>query len=210
MKIVANQLAKRFDREWIFKNFSFEFNPSTYALVGPNGSGKSTLMQLLWGQMVPTTGSLEFLNDGKKINITEVYKHVSIAAPYMDLIDEFTAEEMVKFHFQFKASRQPLSNLEILDWMHLLPAKSKTIRDLSSGMRQRLKLGLAFMTLSQAIFLDEPTTNLDKEAIKWYWENLQQLPNDCLVLIASNQEQEYPSTAQKVDILRYKTGYKST
>jgi ABC-type multidrug transport system ATPase subunit len=209
MKIVANQLAKRFDREWIFRNFSHEFNPTTtYALVGPNGSGKSTLMQLLWGQMVPTTGSLEFLIDEKKIDITEVYKHISIATPYMDLIDDFTAEEIVKFHFRFKSSRQPLSSLEILDWMRLAHAKNKIIRDFSSGMRQRLKLGLAFMTLSQAVFLDEPTTNLDKEAIKWYWENLQQLPNDCLVLIASNQEEEYPSTAQKIDILQYKEGYK--
>ncbi|HCM77226.1 MAG TPA: ABC transporter ATP-binding protein, partial [Cytophagales bacterium] len=55
MKIVIENLGKRFNREWIFKNFNFTFEQGNcYAIVGPNGSGKSTLMQVLWGMVPPS------------------------------------------------------------------------------------------------------------------------------------------------------------
>jgi ABC-type multidrug transport system ATPase subunit len=206
MKIVTHNLSKRFNREWIFKNFSFEFNPiKTYAILGPNGSGKSTLLQILWGQMLPSEGAISYsTNENSPIPASDVFKSIAIATPYMDLIDEFTLEEMVKFHFGFKMIREGKSVVEVIEKMGLLHARKKMISNFSSGMRQRLKLGLAFQTQAQALFLDEPTTNLDKKAIDWYWENLTPLLGKGLTIIASNQEGEYPATAEKVDILRHK------
>jgi len=52
------------------------------------------------------------------------------------------------------------------------------------------------------LFLDEPTSNLDQKSIDWYWKNLTHLIGKNLIIIASNQEMEYPSTAEKVDILK--------
>lgn len=210
MEIVADQLGKRFDREWIFKDFSFNFfSGNTYALTGPNGSGKSTLLQVLWGQMLPSKGTVGYHQNNSVIPTEELYQHISIATPYMDLIEEFSLEEMVAFHFQHKLVRQKSDIQQVLERMELDHARYKHIRDFSSGMRQRLKLALAFFSRSQVLFLDEPTTNLDQTAIQWYWQQLDALPNDQLVLIASNQSDEYPSTAQKVDILQYKRGYKT-
>jgi ATPase subunit of ABC transporter with duplicated ATPase domains len=74
-------------------------------------------------------------------------------------------------------------------------------------MRQRLKLGLAFYSKCHALFLDEPTTNLDRKSIEWYSNQLEQVPNETLIFIASNQEHEYPMKAQKIDILGYRKGY---
>jgi ABC-type multidrug transport system ATPase subunit len=76
-------------------------------------------------------------------------------------------------------------------------------------MRQRLKLGLAFYSQSEVLFLDEPTSNLDQKSIDWYWKNLTQLIGKNLIIIASNQDAEYPLTAEKVDVLNYKRGYKA-
>ncbi len=62
MNVVANNLGKRFNREWVFRNFNYEFKSGeTYAITGPNVSGKSTLMQVLWGQMHPSEGSVDYL-----------------------------------------------------------------------------------------------------------------------------------------------------
>lgn len=208
MKINAKNLSKRFNRDWIFKDFTFQFSsPNTYALLGPNGSGKSTLLQVLWGQMLPSQGSVAYEIDGNEIPLTEIYKHISIATPYMDLIDEFTLSEMVKFHFRFKAIRNNKTIDELLEIFELRKAKDKTIANFSSGMRQRLKLGLAFYSQADILFLDEPTTNLDKKSIDWYQLNREQLPHETMVLIASNQEHEYPAHAQKIDILSLKKGY---
>ena len=74
-------------------------------------------------------------------------------------------------------------------------------------MRQQLKLGLAFYSKWSALFLDEPTTNLDRKSIDWYNSHLEQVSNNNLIFIASNQDHEYPTQAQKIDILTYKKGY---
>ncbi len=208
MRIIVKNLSKRFNREWIFKDLTYQFSsPNTYALIGPNGSGKSTLLQILWGQMLASQGSISYEKDGRELPTDQVYKHIAIATPYMDLIDEFTLIEMVRFHFKFKKTRNNLSLEELIDLIELPHAKDKMISNFSSGMKQRLKLGLAFYSQADALFLDEPTTNLDRKSIEWYQRHREQLPDKTLVLIASNQEHEYPANAQKVDILTYKKGY---
>jgi ABC-type multidrug transport system ATPase subunit len=114
---------------------------------------------------------------------------------------------MVNFHFSFKAIRNQLTIDELIERMELNHARDKYISNFSSGMRQRLKLGLAFYSETQALFLDEPTTNLDKKATEWYLKNLALTQSDTLVLIASNQEHEYPANSIIVDISAYKKGY---
>jgi ABC-type multidrug transport system ATPase subunit len=208
MKLLTKNLSKRFNREWIFKDLTFEFSsPNTYAIVGPNGSGKSTMMQVLWGQMLPSQGNVAYEKDGKEIPLDEIFKHVSIATPYMDLIDEFTLEEMINFHFKFKVVRNNKTTEELIEIFELTRAKDKVISNFSSGMRQRLKLGLALYSQADLLFLDEPTTNFDNTSIDWYINHRNQLPSETLVFIASNQEHEYPKDAQKIDILAFKKGY---
>jgi len=209
MRILTKNLSKRFNREWIFKDLTYQFSaPKTYAIIGPNGSGKSTLLQVLWGQMLPSQGKVIYENEGHEIPCDEVYKHLSIATPYLDLIDEFTLLEMVRFHFKFKKVRDNKTEEELIDLFELPQARDKAIANFSSGMRQRLKLGLAFYSMSDVLFLDEPTTNLDRKSVDWYHQHREQLPKETLVIIASNQEHEYPASAEKIDILTYKKGYK--
>lgn len=199
MKIVAENLGKRFNREWVFRNLSCQFTSgTTYAVTGPNGSGKSTLMQVLWGQMQPSAGSVTYHG----LDPSLIFQSVAIATPYMDLIEEFTLDEMVHFHFKFKKCRVPLEN--ILDKIELAGSRLKAISTFSSGMRQRLKLALAFYSDCDLLFLDEPCTNLDKKSVGWYQDQLAQVPPETVVFIASNQEFEYPASASKIDILTYK------
>jgi ABC-type multidrug transport system ATPase subunit len=205
MNIEVENLGKRFNREWIFKKLTFLFEArTTYAIVGPNGCGKSTLLQVLWGQLPQSAGTIKYTRSNQVVESSAVFEHLSIATPYMDLIEEFTLLEMVEFHFKFKKLRNGLSTYDFLELLELGAAKNKTLDKFSSGMRQRVKLGLAFYSDVQAIFLDEPTTNLDQASTKWYLKNLDSLPKDTLVFIASNQEHEYPHDAKKIEILNYK------
>jgi ABC-type multidrug transport system ATPase subunit len=199
MKIVTENLGKRFNREWVFRNLNYQFNSGNiYVITGPNGSGKSTLMQVLWGQMQPSAGSVNYSD----IDSTDVFKSVAIATPYMDLIEEFTLTEMIRFHFKFKKCRGPIN--QVIEKAELESSRSKPISTFSSGMKQRLKLALAFYSDCELLFLDEPCTNLDKKSIEWYHSNLKQVPSESMIFIASNQEIEYPSAASKIDILSFK------
>jgi ABC-type multidrug transport system ATPase subunit len=204
MTLTTENLGKRYNYEWIFRNFSYVFQPGVYAITGPNGSGKSTLLQVLWGQLPASTGTLGYTLNQETVPVEEAYRNLAIATPYMELIEEFTLQEVLKFHFSFKKIRGGKSIEELADLLELAPALHKRISYFSSGMKQRLKLGLAFFSDVPIIFLDEPTTNLDKNAVGWYWRHLEQLTMDSLIFIGSNLENEYPPNAIKINLLDYK------
>lgn len=201
----VEKISKRYNREWIFRNVDHEFvSGKTYAVTGPNGSGKSTLLQVLWGQVPPTSGALRYQSGHSQIPVDEVYQHVALATPYMDLVDELTLREMLAFHFKLKKIRNGLSFEELPSLMYLEDALDKQLINFSSGMRQRLKLALAFYTSANAYFLDEPGTNLDRKAFDWYRTELEGLAPDALVIIASNNPDEYPSQASQLQMMELK------
>jgi len=204
MTLNAENLGKRFNNEWIFRNLNYTFQPGVYAITGPNGSGKSTLLQVLWGQLPPSKGTISYATSVGIIPVEEIYRDLIIATPYLELIEELTLTELLKFHFSFKKIRGGHSLESVMELLELTHARHKQIAQFSSGMRQRLKLGLAFYSEVQAVFLDEPTTNLDKKAIEWYWKNFNSLPGNTLIFIGSNLDNECPPHAIKINLLEYK------
>jgi ABC-type multidrug transport system ATPase subunit len=205
LTITVNDLSKRFNREWIFKNLNYQFlSAGIYAITGPNGSGKSTLLQVLWGQVPQSSGMIRYQKDNREIAIEESFRHLSIATPYMDLIEEFTLSEMIDFHFKLKKLRPGVRKEDLLNIMYLENAMEKQLINFSSGMKQRLKLALAFYTQADVYFLDEPGTNLDGRAFEWYGRELSLLPNNPIVFIASNNPEEYPQKSTILNILDYK------
>ncbi len=206
LTLEVNQLSKRYNREWIFKNLNHTFESGkTYAITGPNGSGKSTLMQVLWGQLPQSSGTISYSVSGKNISVEEIFSQVAVAAPYIELIEELTLEEQLSFHFKLRKPREGFSIESMLSKLYMIDSKDKQIANFSSGMKQRVKLGLAFFTEAKMIFLDEPGTNLDETAFTWYLENLKNpVLSNALVLIASNQKNEYPASAEIISLASYK------
>ncbi|TLU99251.1 ABC transporter ATP-binding protein [Dyadobacter luticola] len=205
MRISAENIGKKFVREWIVRNASFELNAGeSYTFVGPNGSGKSTLLQLLTGITPVSEGKITYQTGDKKIEEDHWYKHLVIAAPYLELIEEFTLRELTEFHTRFKPFKSRMSFSDFEDFIQLAHAKHKTVRHFSSGMKQRVKLGLAFMSDVPVIFLDEPTTNLDAQGIGWYLDNVAKYTQNQLVLLGSNVKQEYEFCENIISVSAFK------
>ena len=203
--ITTENLGKRYSREWIFRSFTHIFSGgNTYAITGPNGSGKSTLLQVLSGFIPQSGGTLQYTIDDQLIPAEDIFRHVALAMPYMDLVEEFTLREQVDFHFRLKKPRNAMSVDGLIEQMQLTHAQGKFIGNFSSGMKQRVKLALAFYTDARLILLDEPGTNLDLSAFEWYVKELSGLPSNCLIIIASNSTREYPETATVINIMDYK------
>lgn len=203
MQIQLTDAGKRFNYDWIFRhiNFTFEANKS-YAITGPNGSGKSTLLQSIAGALLINEGGITYHINETTVDPESVYKHISIAAPYLELIEEMTANEMIEFHGQFK--KWNLSKSEILEKVGLIAAANKQIRYFSSGMKQRLKLAQAFFSDTEMLLLDEPCTNLDEMGIGLYKELLQHHCNNRITIIASNDRTEYGNCDQVINLANYK------
>ncbi len=84
MQINCEIISKRFNYEWIFKDFSYLFEEGkSYAITGSNGSGKSTLLKILSGSLSPTHGNINYRQEAQEISIDHIYEHISFAAPYL-------------------------------------------------------------------------------------------------------------------------------
>lgn len=205
LTIKAEQLGKKYRKEWIFRHVNVTLTAGTsYTFVGPNGSGKSTLLQLISGSLPLTEGKLSYTEHGKELEADDWFRKVSIAAPYLELVEELTLNELLLFHQTFKPFKNNLSPDDVAERLLLSHARHKEIKYFSSGMKQRVKLGLAFFSQSSVVILDEPTSNLDRQGASWYLEQVQQLFPDQLLLIGSNQPEEYAFCSNVLDVTQWK------
>jgi ABC-type multidrug transport system ATPase subunit len=205
MEITLKNIGRRFNRDWIFRNVNYSFlKGNSYAILGRNGSGKSTLLQLIAGSLTPSEGTLDIFLNGKPCDPDEVYHSLSIAAPYLELIEEFTLSEMIDFHFKFKSNLPGLDKKTILEILELQKAKNKALKYFSSGMKQRTKLALAICSDTPLLLLDEPASNLDAEAISWYLDLIKTYTPGRTVIVCSNQEFEYSFCQHQIRISDYK------
>ncbi len=221
MQISLSDTGKRFNRDWIFRRFSYQFNSgNAYAITGPNGSGKSTLLQVIAGAITASEGAIIYRdssidinkyperdisnNSGKIIENDNVFKKISIAAPYQELIEEFTLIEFLEFHKKFKPFLVGLDISKIISIIGLEKSSHKQIRYYSSGMKQRVKLAQAIFSDTPCVLLDEPTTNLDNDGINLYHELITKYCNGRLVIVSSNDKQEYNFCKEIIEIIRFK------
>ena len=194
MQITAEHAGKKFISDWIVRDVNLLLEPgNSYTFIGPNGSGKSTLIQLLMGAVPVSEGSIRYrLSPGSPVLDPEKwYRHLVLAAPYLEVIEEFTLRELVDFHCKFKPFKNNLPADEFENLTELSHARHKLIRHFSSGMKQRVRLGLAFYSDVPVVFLDEPTSNLDQAGVNWYLDNISAMGKDQLLIIGSNQRHEY-------------------
>jgi ABC-type multidrug transport system ATPase subunit len=206
-QIIVQKLGKRYNREWIFRGLNQQFEVGkSYALTGANGSGKSTLLQVLVGLIQPSEGSIQFENQsGQALEVDEVFKNVSLAAPYLELVEEMTAWELLDFHRSFK--QLIAANKDILDAVQLDHAANKQIRYFSSGMKQRLKLAQAFFSDTPILLLDEPTTNLDQSGIDLYTQLIRHHTTNRMLIISSNDPNEYRVCQTVIRVEEFKTDF---
>jgi ABC-type multidrug transport system ATPase subunit len=205
MKINLENIGRRFNREWIFRDVNYVFETgSSYAILGANGAGKSTILQVISGSLSSSEGVISYSKDGVLLNPEHVFEHLSMAAPYLELIEEFTLTELIDFHFQFKKYRTGLDRLQLIELMGLKRSEFKALKHFSSGMKQRVKLALAFCSETEMILLDEPASNLDQQGLEWYLSLVKEFSADRILIICSNQIQEYSFCKNQLNIADYK------
>jgi ABC-type multidrug transport system ATPase subunit len=204
MEIALEKAGRRFNQEWIFRNLSCRFmSGQHYAVLGANGSGKSTLLSVILGSLTLSEGSVRY-TDTTAVRVEDFYKYVSFAAPYLDLIEEFTLEETVDFHFRFKGFYPGMDKAAVLEVLQLSAARDRPLKYFSSGMKQRARLALACCSDTPVLLLDEPTSNLDRQGMAWYHDLIGRYAAGRLVVVGSNQEQEYSFCNHFVHMEDYK------
>jgi len=201
MEIRLQNTGKRYNRTWIFRGIEFtlpEF--SSLALVGNNGSGKSTLLQLIYNYQTLSEGTISYFKNGEEQAAESIYASMAFVAPYLDLPEEFTLNEIWDFHFSLKPLRSGVEKDIIFESCGPRGNENKPVRYFSSGMKQRVKLILAIFADTPILLLDEPCTNLDKNGIIWYRKLMLDLTGNRTLVVASNQLDEYDFCAHRIQL----------
>lgn len=206
MRIELNSIGKRFNREWIFRNVTLQFETDTVTgIVGPNGSGKSTLLQCISGYLTTTSGSVQFQSEKGTVEPEQVFRQVSMATPYLDQEEWLTLREAIVLQNRFKPFRNERKTEEILELSGLGHAADKYIRQFSSGMKQRARLSLAILADTDVLLLDEPASNLDKQGVEWFTELLQgEKANRTVIICSNNHPDELAQTERHIDLSQFK------
>jgi len=205
MKVSLTDAGKRFNRDWIFRHVNYTFvTGNSYAIIGPNGSGKSTLLQVLSGAMQLSEGNGSWALNNGQLPTEEIFRQVSVCAPYLEVVEEMTLSEFLEFHRHFKPFLPSLTIQSIVTMIGLEEAANKQIRYYSSGMKQRVKLAQAICSDTPFLLLDEPCTNLDITGINLYQQLLDEYCKSRLVIVSSNDEIEYRFCRERINITDYK------
>lgn len=203
--IQIKNLGKKFRQGWIFRDITQDFTiGQAIAVLGPNGSGKSTFLKIIAGMAFPSIGEINYLYNGHLLQEEARYKQVTMTAPYLELPEELTLQQLIRIHFGFRSCVMDCHYSEVIDIMGLSHAGQKPISQFSSGMKQRVRIGLALLTRAAFVFLDEPLSNLDKDGIRWYGDMIAAYTRERLVFVASNREDEYAFCNASVNIATHR------
>lgn len=205
-QISLQSVGKRYNHEWIFRGISHTFKQDEHTVIlGSNGSGKSTLLQVILGSTIASEGELTYTVNGNSKSVDESLGLFSLATPYLELIEEYTLTELLKFHQKMTPFREGLTIESIIEILYLVDAKNKELKYYSSGMKQRAKLGLALLSNTPFVLLDEPTSNLDAKAIEWYKQLVNDNKSGRVIIVCSNdQKDEFDFCSNQLNVNDYK------
>ena len=205
MKIKLHDIGKRFGKHWLFKGISAEITSGDrVGITGINGSGKSTLLQIAAGISQPSAGKVEYYGNGLN-SADELAGQLAMISPYMDLPEQLKLAELYKFHQKFIAMKPTVDLGKFCSITLLENKQDHLVKSFSSGMKQRLKLGLAFLSEAKVLMLDEPCSNLDEAGKRLYKELITEYGKERMILIASNEkETELFGLTNTIDIMDYK------
>ena len=195
-----NNLRKNFDRKTIFRDLNFSLsNRDSMAITGRNGSGKSTLIKILANVLVQTSGSIGLNINNKVIERGDYYKYVGLVSPYLNLYDEFSGYENLRF--VTKVRGVPPEYIDpVLEKVGLYERRHDHVKIYSSGMKQRLKIAFSVIHRPLILLLDEPTSNLDSQGIETVDRISDEYKKNFILIIATNDEHERSLCEKEVNL----------
>ncbi|WP_101758162.1 ABC transporter ATP-binding protein [Oceanicoccus sp. KOV_DT_Chl] len=177
---------------------------SIYGFLGPNGCGKSTTIRMLCGLLTPSEGSATVLG----LNVPEQSEILKRQIGYMtqkfSLYDDLTVAENLQFMGEiFGLESRPLKSRiqELLGQYSLHPMRQQRVGSMSGGQRQRLALAAATLHKPSLLFLDEPTSAVDPENRRDFWEKLFDLCDQGVTILVSTHYMDEAERCHQLAIL---------
>lgn len=198
-------ITKRYGNRRALDHISLTLENGIYGLLGPNGTGKSTLMNIITGNLKPSSGKV--LWNGKNIrDMGADYRSLLGYAPQQQgLYDTFTGIRFLSYMAALKGISKKEQKGEIqrvLDYVNLTEKACRPIGTYSGGMKQRILVAQAILGDPHLIILDEPTAGLDPKERVRIRENIRNISGDKVILVSTHVVSDIESIAKEIILLR--------
>lgn len=203
--IFTRGLSKRFGQVLAVDDVSLCVpRASVYGFLGPNGSGKSTTIRMLCGLLLPSSGQIRVL--GKEIpgQAEELRRRIGYMTQKFSLFEDLTVQENLAFMAALQGV--PRSRLgarvdELIEQYDFGDRRRQMAGTMSGGQKQRLALAAAVIHQPELLFLDEPTSAVDPESRRDFWERLFELADTGTTLLVSTHYMDEAERCHRLAIL---------
>ena len=197
-------VSKKIGARVLFKGLTVEVNSGQCLVItGPNGSGKSTLLRMISGLARATTGAIQILADGRKLDVEERMACLGLVSPEIVFYGDMTGIENMVFFTQVRGRACSLEQVEeCFKTVGLTAYKDNLVHTYSTGMRQRLKFAIMLGTKPLLWLLDEPSSNLDEDGKILVSQMIAKtLAEQMTVIIGTNEPWEAQHATCKIELV---------
>ena len=198
-------ITKNYGSKQALDHVSLTLENGIYGLLGPNGAGKSTLMNIITGNLKPSSGTVLW-NEENVHDMGAVYRSLLGYAPQQQgLYDTFTGIRFLSYMATLKGISKKEQKGEIqrvLDYVNLTEKAYRPIGTYSGGMKQRILVAQAILGDPHLVVLDEPTAGLDPKERVRIRENIRNISGDKIILVSTHVVSDIESIANEIILLR--------
>ncbi len=205
LAIRARGLTKRFGALVAVDHVDLSVPRATvYGFLGPNGSGKSTTIRMLCGLLTPSEGDIDVLGLRIPEQAEALRRRIGYMTQRFSLFEDLTVRE----NLEFLAAVQDIPRAdarrrieELVEQYHFQDRQAQLAGTLSGGQKQRLALAGAVIQSPELLFLDEPTSAVDPESRRDFWEKLFDLADAGTTLLVSTHYMDEAERCHRLAIL---------
>jgi ABC-2 type transport system ATP-binding protein len=204
MSVSVNQITKIYGKQKVLNNISFEIGTGeVVGFLGPNGAGKSTMMKILTGYITQSEGEVKVCGINVLNNSIESRKKIGYLPENNPLYLDMYVREFLSFIADIHKVKNKNDRVnEMIELTGLFPEKSKKIRQLSKGYRQRVGLAAALIHDPEVLILDEPTTGLDPNQLKEIRFLIKSIAAKKTIMLSTHIMQEVEAICDRAIIIK--------
>lgn len=201
--ISVQNLTRRFGEFVAVDHINFEVTKGEIVgYLGPNGSGKTTTIRMLLGLLTPSDGKATVLGYDVFKQSEEVRLRVGYMSQKFAIYDDLTTFENLTFYGGVYGITDKTRIQRTLELVGLKGHENTLTRDMSTGWRQRLSLGIALVHEPKLLFLDEPTSGVDPTARRAFWDLIYQLAEEGVTILVTTHYMDEAEYCERVGVMR--------
>jgi ABC-2 type transport system ATP-binding protein len=201
--ISVQNLTRRFGNFLAVDHINFEVHQGeVVGYLGPNGSGKTTTIRMLLGLLAPNEGEATVLGYDVVRQSEEVRARVGYMSQKFAIYDDLTTLENLTFYGGVYGITDKERIKQTLELVGLAGHEHTLTRNMSTGWRQRLALGIALVHQPKLLFLDEPTSGVDPTARRAFWDLIYRLAESGVTVFVTTHYMDEAEYCERVGVMR--------